>query len=338
MADSMQSLWFVEPRRLEWREVPAPVLKGDTDALVRPVIAARCPLDVPILRGRLPIPPGYAFGHNAVAEVVAIGDTVTGVAVGDLVVVSPELSCGQCEPCRRGWSTQCTTMPHGATFGVAVNGHWGGLFDDLVRVPYADQMLHRIPAGIDPLDCATLGDIAGATEELARRHIVDGGRKRVLMLAPGITGLFQTALAFAYGAEHVLYVDPDPANRALAEQYGAQTAPEPPADGEGLFDLAIEASASAKWFHRGLSLLAGEGFFESLGGLTGDIPFPAFPVFMKGITVRLARYNSAANVSIALDAVAAAKFKPSAFYSPTVNWEDLPEAMLEPARMLVATK
>ncbi|WP_329583178.1 zinc-dependent alcohol dehydrogenase [Streptomyces sp. NBC_01361] len=338
MADSMQSLWFVEPRRLEWREVPAPVLKGDTDALVRPVIAARCPLDVPILHGRLPIPPGYAFGHNAVAEVVAIGDTVTGVAVGDLVVVSPELSCGQCESCLRGWSTQCTTMPHGATYGVAVNGQWGGLFDDLVRVPYADAMLHRIPAGVDPLDCVTLGDIAGATEELARRHIVDGGRKRVLMLAPGATGLFQTALAFAYGAEHVLYVDPDPANRAIAEQYGAQTATEPPAESEALFDLAIEASASVKWFHRGLNLLAGEGFFESLGGLTGDIPFPAFPVFMKGITVRLARFNSAANVPLALDAVAAAKFKPSAFYSPIVNWEDLPEAMLEPARMLVATK
>ena len=35
----MQSLWFVEPGRLEWREVPTPVLKGDTETLVRPVIA-----------------------------------------------------------------------------------------------------------------------------------------------------------------------------------------------------------------------------------------------------------------------------------------------------------
>jgi len=338
MTDSMRSLWFVEPGRLEWREVPTPVLKGDTDALVRPVIAARCPLDVPILHGRLPIPPGYAFGHNAVAEVVAIGDAVTGVAVGDLVVVSPEVSCGQCAPCLRGWSTQCTAVPHGATFGVAVNGHWGGLFDDLVRVPYADAMLHRIPAGVDPLDCVTVGDIAGATEELARRHVAEGARKRVLVLAPGVTGLFQTALAFAYGAEHVLYVDPDPGNRALAEQYGARTALRPPTEAEGLFDLAIEASASTGWFQRGLSLLAGEGVFESLGGLTGDLPVPAFPVFMKGITMRLARFNSAANVPKALDAIATARIRPSAFYSPIVNWEDLPEAMLEPARMLVATK
>ncbi|MBO3675313.1 zinc-binding dehydrogenase [Streptomyces sp. NEAU-YJ-81] len=338
MADSMQSLWFVEPGRLEWREVPTPVLKGDADALVRPVIAGRCPLDVPILQGRLPVPPGYAIGHNAVAEVVAIGDTVTGVAVGDLVVVPPELSCGQCAPCLRGWTAHCTTVPYGATYGVAVNGHWGGLFDDLVRIPYADAMLHRIPAGVDPLECVTVGDITGHNNELARRHVVNGARKRVLVLAPGVTGLIQAALAIAYGAEYVLYVDPDPGNRALAEQCGAQTAAEPPGEADGLFDLTVEASGSTKWFHRGLSLLAGEGVFESLGGLTGEVPIPTWPMFLKGITMHLARPNSAANIPGALDAIATARIKPSAFYSPIVKWEDLPEAMLEPARMLVATR
>ena len=338
MVDSMQSLWFVEPGRLEWREVPAPVLSGDIDALVRPVIAARCPLDLPIVQGRLPIPPGFAIGHNAVAEVVAIGDAVTGVTVGDLVVVPPELNCGQCAPCRRGWTAQCTTVPHGATYGVAANGAWGGLFDDLVRVPYADAMLHRLPDGADPLDCVAAGDIIGATNELARRHVVAGGRTRVLVLAPGATGLSQAAWAIAYGAEHVLYVDPDPDNRALAEQCGAQTAAKPPAPADGLFDLAVEASGSTAWFHRGLGLLAGEGVFESLGGLTGDIPIPAFPMFMRSITMRLARANNAANLPGALDAIATAKIKPSTFYSPMVNWEDLPEAMLEPARLLVATK
>ena len=338
MVDSMQSLWFVEPGRLEWREVPAPVLKGDTDALVRPVIAGRCPFDALIVRGMLPIPPGFAIGHNAVAEVIAIGDAVTRVAVGDLVVVPPDLSCGQCAPCLRGWTAHCANMPDGASYGAAVNGHWGGLFDDLVRVPYADGMLHRIPAGVDPLECVTVGDITGANDELARRHVLTGARKRVLVLAPGVTGLIQVALAIAYGAEHVLYVDPDPGNRALAEQFGAQTAAEPPAPSEGLFDLTVEASGSAEWFGRGISLLAGEGVLESLGGVMGDISIPAFPMFLQGITVRIARTNSFANTPGAFDAIAAARVKPSTFYSPIVKWEDLPEAMLEPARMLVATR
>ena len=338
MVDLMQSLWFVEPGRLEWREVPAPVLKGDTEALVRPVIAGRCPFDALILRGRLPIPPGFAIGHNAVAEVVAIGDAVTRVAVGDLVVVPPDVSCGQCAPCLRGWTAHCTTVPDGACYGVAVNGQWGGLFDDLVRLPYADAMLHRIPAGVDPLECVSVGDITGATDELARRHVLAGARTRVLVLAPGVTGLTQAALAIAYGAEHVLYVDPDPGNRALAEQCGAQTAAEPPAPSEGLFDLTVEASGSTEWFRRGLSLLAGEGVLESLGGVTGDISIPAFPMFLQGITVRIARTNSFANTPGALDAIAAARIKPSTFYSPIVKWEELPEAMLEPARMLVATR
>ncbi|MGW3412923.1 hypothetical protein [Streptomyces sp. NPDC000888] len=71
--------------------------------------------------------------------------------------------------------------------GLAVNGHWGGLFDDLVRIPYADAMLHSLPAGVDPLDCVTVGDITGANNELARRHVVNGARTRVLVLAPGVT-------------------------------------------------------------------------------------------------------------------------------------------------------
>ncbi|MFD9327083.1 hypothetical protein [Streptomyces sp. NPDC060065] len=72
--------------------------------------------------------------------------------------------------------------------GVAVNGHWGGLFDDLVCIPYADAMLHRLPAGVDPLDWVTVGDVTGANDELARRHVVNGARTRVLVLAPGVTG------------------------------------------------------------------------------------------------------------------------------------------------------
>src|SRR4051794_13084849 len=158
MVDSMQSLWFVEPGRLEWREVPTPVLKGDNDALVRPVIAGRCPLDALILRGRLPIPPGYAIGHNAVAEVVAIGDAVTRVAVGDLVVVPPDLSCGQCAPCLRGWTAHCTTVPHGAVYGVAVNGQWGGPFHDPPGGPHPPAMLHPTPPRGAPPQRVTPGD------------------------------------------------------------------------------------------------------------------------------------------------------------------------------------
>jgi alcohol dehydrogenase len=229
-------------------------------------------------------------------------------------------------------------VPDGAIYGAPVNGHWGGLFDDLVHVPYADAMLHRIPAGIDPLECVTVGDITGAADELARRHVLAGARTRVLVLAPGVTGLTQVTLAIAYGAEHVLYVDPDPDNRALAEQCGAQTAAKPPAPADGLFDLTVEASGSTEWIRSGLSLLAGEGVFESMGGVSADISIPTFHMFLQGITMHIARANSAANVPGALDAIAAARVKPSTFYSPIVKWEDLPEAMLEPARMLVATR
>ena len=50
----------------------------------------------------------YAFGHECVAEVLAIGDAVRGVRPGDRVLVPFQISCGACERCRRGLTASCS--------------------------------------------------------------------------------------------------------------------------------------------------------------------------------------------------------------------------------------
>jgi hypothetical protein len=50
----MRQLTFVEPRVVEWRDVPDPVLQGAGEALVRPVVVANCDLDRLIISGRFP--------------------------------------------------------------------------------------------------------------------------------------------------------------------------------------------------------------------------------------------------------------------------------------------
>src|SRR6476620_10909741 len=72
----MQQLTFVGTRRLEWREVPDPVLGTPDAALVRPVAVATCDLDAGIVSGNAPLPGPFAFGHEFVADVVAVGDAV----------------------------------------------------------------------------------------------------------------------------------------------------------------------------------------------------------------------------------------------------------------------
>ena len=98
----MRQLMLDGPGTVRWTEVPDPELPDAGAALVRPVAVATCDLDVGVLRGRYPLEGPYPFGHEAVAEVTAVGSGVRGVEPGDLVVVPFQISCGACGPCTRG--------------------------------------------------------------------------------------------------------------------------------------------------------------------------------------------------------------------------------------------
>src|ERR1700744_3746245 len=156
----MRQLTFEEAGRYGWRETPEPAIGGPGQALVRPLVVACCDLDVAVARGAAPLPPGYAVGHEGIAEVVAGGDAVSGVRGGDRGVVPFQLGCGTCRECRRGVTGSCGSLPLMAMYGLGplagLDG--GGFMFDLVLVPYADAMLIPIPASIDPIAVASLSD------------------------------------------------------------------------------------------------------------------------------------------------------------------------------------
>jgi alcohol dehydrogenase len=52
----------------------------------------------------------------------------------------------------------CVYHPPGAMFGMPVGGKWGGLFSDLVRVPFARSALLPLPSGLEPTHLASLSD------------------------------------------------------------------------------------------------------------------------------------------------------------------------------------
>src|SRR5213078_2630946 len=142
----MRALVFAGAGRLEWRDVPAPRIEDDGHALVRPLAVASCDLDAAIVRGQAPFPPPFVLGHEAVAQVVAIGDGVRTVRPGDTVVVPFQISCGHCPSCVRGNTGNCRQVPRTAMYGIgSLAGDWGGMLADVVRVPFADAMLLPLP-------------------------------------------------------------------------------------------------------------------------------------------------------------------------------------------------
>jgi threonine dehydrogenase-like Zn-dependent dehydrogenase len=152
----MQQLTYTGPQSLEWREAPEPKLSSDRAALVRPRTVATCDLDQLIIQGSSPFSPPLAIGHECVAEVLEVGDGVSTLQPGELVSVPFQISCGECSACRRGRTSNCTEVAFMSTygFGPAVE-RWGGFLSDTVCVPYAEHMLVKLPAGLDPATVAS---------------------------------------------------------------------------------------------------------------------------------------------------------------------------------------
>ena len=322
----MRELTYVGDRRVEWRERPDPRLESRFDAIVRPVAATTCDVDRAILLGRAPVPPPFAIGHECVAEVVEPGVGVTHVVPGDLVVVPWHIGCGRCDRCRAGLFAHCRTVPYMAMFGAPIGGAWGGLFSDLVRVPYADAMLVPLPPGLDPVAMASASDNWSLALRLVAPHLKRTPGAAVLILNGGSIGLFACDIAGALGASRRLFVDPDPQRRAIAESYGAQTAESIDAV-EGDFDVAVEATGRVDALACACRSLVPEGICESAGNHFRRGELPLFEMYLRSVNLRIARDNVRANIPPALDLAQGGRVDPRRVVSHVLDWETLPEEL-----------
>jgi threonine dehydrogenase-like Zn-dependent dehydrogenase len=139
---------------------------------------------------------------------------------------------------------------------------WGGLYSDLVQVPYAGAMLVPLPEELDPVAMASAIDNWPLAYRLVAPHLKGKPGARVLMAARGSIGLYVCDIARALGASDVLYVDLDPAaHRRIAESFGAHTTEEVEPIPHG-FDLAVESTGRVDPLALALRCLTPEGFCE----------------------------------------------------------------------------
>ncbi|MCD0453013.1 alcohol dehydrogenase catalytic domain-containing protein [Actinocorallia sp. API 0066] len=324
----MRELTYVGRRAVEWREAADPVVASAREAVVAPVAATPCDVDSMILAGYGPIVPPFPIGHECVARVVDAGDAA-GVVPGDLVVVPWAISCGGCDRCAAGLTAHCTAVPHMAMYGAPIGGAWGGLFADLVHVPYADAMLVPLPSDLDPVALASASDNWPLSYRLVAPHLRARPGARVLVIARGSIGLYVCDIARALGASDVLYVDPDPEHRKIAASYGARTAEEIDPIPHG-FDLAVEATGRVDALALALRSLTPEGFCESAGNHFRPGELPLLDMYLTGVTLRIARDNVRTHLPDALSLARTATVNPGNVVSTVLDWETLPEQLPHP--------
>ena len=322
----VRELVYIGEGRVEWRERPAPVLETRFDALVRPVAATTCDVDKAILRDRAPAPPPFAIGHECVAEVVEAGPGVGHVQPGDLVVVPWHIACGRCDRCHANLFAHCRTFPYMAMYGAPIGGAWGGLFSDLVRVPYADAMLVPLPLGLDPIAMASASDNWSLAWRLVAPHLRERPGASVLIMNGGSIGLYVCDIAGALGASRRLFVDRDPERRAIAESYGAETAESIDAIHQG-FDIAIESTGRVDALACACRSLVPEGICESAGNHFKPGELPLFEMYLNSINLRIGRDNVRAHIPDALDLAQSGRVAPERVVSAVLDWETLPEEL-----------
>jgi alcohol dehydrogenase len=335
----MRELTFLGPRRLEWREAPAPALEGPGQALVRPIAATTCDLDRWLIAGSAtPLPGPFPLGHEFVAEVVEVGEAVRGVDPGARVTVPFSISCGECERCRRGITASCSSVPVGAMYGLPFRGQWGGGMSDLVRVPFADAMLVRVPDGVAATTVASLSDNLPDAWRTVAPHLAARPGAEVLVAGGGAVsiGLYAVDVALSLGASRVVYLDTDPERCALAARLGAEVREGPPPPRAGRFTITVDASAA----HAGLQCVLRStepgGVCTSSGIYYEELtPLPLLEMFTNGITFITARASSRPVVPDILDAVVEGRIHPERITSRVVAWDDAIEALLELPTKLV---
>ncbi|MCC3301253.1 zinc-dependent alcohol dehydrogenase family protein [Arthrobacter sp. zg-Y895] len=199
-------------RDVRVEDVPRPVLKESTDAILRVVAACVCGSDLWPYRGIEPVRRPRPMGHEYVGVVEEVGTAVSQIKPGQFVVGSFFASDNTCEICAAGYQSRCV---HAA--GV------GGAQAEYLRVPLADGTLvataeapepEVIPSLLAASDVLGTGWFGAAAAEAAPG-------KTVAVVGDGAVGLLAVLAARQMGAERIIAMSGHPDRQELAREFGA---------------------------------------------------------------------------------------------------------------------
>ena len=339
---TMRTLLAQPGGRFRWQEVPAPPPPGPLAATVRPIAIATCDMDRPLVLGVTPLPLPLHLGHECVAEVVAVGERVTGTRPGDRVVVPFQIGCGECSPCRAGRQGSCGTVPPMSMYGFGTaGGPWGGALADLLAVPYADAMLVPLPSTVDPAAAASVCDNVADGYKHVAPHLpallAEDPDLEVLVVGgvdrhPVYTGsvpLYCGIAALALGARNVTLVDSRPSLRAHAERLGIATVTPAQARRRRPTRLVADVSSGPRGLALALDCTGPDGICSSIGGLHARATLPMLRSYARNLTFHMGRTPSRRLIPPVLELMASGRLRPETVTTAVAALAEAPKALRE---------
>jgi threonine dehydrogenase-like Zn-dependent dehydrogenase len=217
----MQAAIYRGAGKVTVEEVPDPVLVEPSDAIVRVLRSCVCGSDLWAYRGVIQRAVPARLGHEFLGLVEQVGERVSAISPGDLVIAPFQWSDNTCPACQDGLQTSCV---NGGTFGAP--GTDGGQ-GEVVRVPQADGTLVAVPGGLSETNQKLLTAFLATTDVAATglhgAVLAEvGPGSTVVVIGDGAVGLCAVLGARAIlGAERVILMSRNPSRQSVGRSFGA---------------------------------------------------------------------------------------------------------------------
>lgn len=202
--------------RTGWIERDKPKC-GPLDAICAPIALAPCTSDIhTVWAGALGKRENMILGHEAIGEVVEVGELVRDFKPGDRVIVPAITPDWNTIEAQRGYAMHSGGMLSGWKF----SNFKDGVFAEYFHVNDADGNLAQLPENMPPKTACMLCDMIPTGlhgVELADVQFGDD----VVVIGIGPVGLMSVAGAAIHGAARIFAVGSRPSCITLAKEYGA---------------------------------------------------------------------------------------------------------------------
>jgi len=189
---------------LQVKEIDDPKPKPD-EVVFKVKAAALNYNDIWGMRGEpVPVPLPHVSGSDAAGDVIAVGDEVLNIKVGDRVVSHSNMSCRVCDACTDGREFDCAKR---TIWGFQTGPNWGA-FSEITHLPEVN--VAKIPDSVSYDDAAAASmTLLTSWHMLVGRAKIRPGQTVLIMGGGSGVGSFGIQIAKLYNCKVIATASPD---------------------------------------------------------------------------------------------------------------------------------
>ncbi len=195
---------------LKVKEIPDPKPKAD-EVVFKVKATALNYNDIWGMRGApVPVPLPHISGSDAAGDVIAVGEDVKNIKVGDKVVSHSNMSCRVCKACTDGREFDCINR---VIWGFQTGPNWGA-FSEITHLPEVN--ISKIPQGVSYDEAAAASmTLLTSWHMLVGRAKIRPGQTVLIMGGGSGVGSFGIQIAKLYNCDVIATASPDKLDKCL---------------------------------------------------------------------------------------------------------------------------